>query len=319
MMLRKIFGAALSAAALLATTTLATAAYPEKPVKLVVPYPAGGAADLPARIVSEGLQRKLGKPFIIENKSGAAGAIGTESVVRSAPDGYTMYIGPNSPILLLPLLRPVGYKPTDLVPVGAYGELVYGFGVLSTVKANNLKELVALAKANPGKMSISSPGVGSATHLRDEAFKIIADVDIIHVPYRTGAEALPDLLGGRLDIMNDNIFFPQARMGTVKMLGVLSGRRHPEFPDVPTFAEQGYDIKLPVWGGIHAPVGTPKEATDTIAKTMAELNQEPEVIARMLKIGQVTFTATPEELKKRMADDVESYSDWIKKTNFKLD
>ena len=322
MMLRKVLGAAFSVAALLATTTLTTpvlAAYPEKPVKLVVPYPAGGAADLPARIVAEGLQRKLGRPFIIENKSGAAGGIGTESVVRATPDGYTMYIGPNSPILLLPLLRPVGYKPTDLVPVGAYGELVYGFGVLSTMKANNLKELAALAKANPGKMSISSPGVGSATHLRDEAFKIIADVDIIHVPYRTGAEALPDLLAGRLDIMLDNIYFPQIRVGTVKMIGVLSDRRHPEFPEVPTFAEQGFDIKLPVWGGFLAPVGTPKEAIDTIARAVAELNKEPEVIERQMKIGWVPFQATPEELNTRMIEEVKSYAYWIKRTNLKLD
>ncbi len=316
-MLRSVLGAAFAAAMVLCG--VAQAAYPEKPVKLLVPYPAGGAADLPARIVAEGLQRKLGKPFVIENKSGAAGAIGTEFVVRSAPDGYTLYCGPNGPILLLPLLRPTGYKPSDLVPVAPYGELVYAFGVLSTMKANNLKELVALAKANPGKMSISSPGVGSVTHLRDEAFKVMAGVDIIHVPYRTGAEALPDLLGGRLDIMLDNIFFPQVRQGTVKVLGVLSNRRYPEFPDVPTFAEQGFDIRLPVWGGIHAPVGTPREAMDVIAKAMAELNREPEVIERMLKIGQVSFVASPDELRQRMADDVASYTDWIKKTNFKLD
>ncbi len=316
-MLRAILGAAIALATVLAPPSMA--AWPDKPVRLIVPYPAGGAADLPARIVAEGLQRKLGKPFVIENKSGAAGAIGTETVVRATPDGYTLYCGPNGPILLLPLLRQTGYKPTDLMPVAPYGELVYAFGVLSTMKANDIKDLVALAKAKPGTMSISSPGVGSVTHLRDEAFKILADVDIIHVPYRTGAEAIPDLLAGRLDVMLDNIFFPQVRSGQVKMLGVLSDRRHPEFPTVPTFKEQGYDIRLPVWGGIHAPLGTPSEATDTIARTMAELNREPEVIERQLKIGQVVFNATPDELRKRMADDVVSYTEWIRKTNFKLD
>jgi tripartite-type tricarboxylate transporter receptor subunit TctC len=316
-MLRKLFGAALAAAALLANP--AVAAYPEKPVRLIVPYPAGGAADLPARVMAEGLQRKLGKPFVVENRSGAAGAIGTEAAVRSAPDGYTLYCGPNAPLVLLPQVRPTGYKPTDLVAVAPYGEVVYGFGVLSTMKANNLKELQALAKANPGKLSVSSPGVGSATHLRDEAFKSLADVDIIHVPYRTGAEALPDLLAGRLDIMLDNIFFPQVRIGTVKMLGVLSDRRHPEFPNVPTFAEQGFDIRLPVWGGFHAPVGTPREAIDTIARVVAELNKEPEIIERQMKIGWVPFNATPDELNKRMASEVESYQYWIKKTGFKLD
>jgi len=316
-MLRFMLGAVLTAMTLFAVP--ARASYPERPVKLVVPYPAGGAADLPARIVAEGLQRKLGKPFVVENKSGAAGAIGTEAAIRSPADGYTLYCGPNAPLVLLPQVRQLSYKPTDLVPIAPYGEVVYGFGVLSTMKANNLKELQALAKASPGKLSVSSPGVGSATHLRDEAFKSLAAVDIIHVPYRTGAEALPDLLAGRLDIMLDNIFFPQVRLGTVKMLGVLSDRRHPEFPDVPTFAEQGFDIRLPVWGGLHAPIGTPKEAITVIAKAMAELNAEADFIAKQMKIGWVPFAATPEELHKRMAEEVQSYQYWIGKTNFKLD
>ena len=316
-MLRRMIGAVLVAA--MSFTMAAQAAYPDRPVKLLVPYPAGGAADLPARVLAEGLQRKLGKPFIVENKSGAAGAIGTEAVVRAPADGYTIYCGPNAPLVLLPQVRQIAYKPTDLVPIAAYGEVVYAFGVLSTMKANNLKELQALAKASPGRLSVSSPGVGSATHLRDEAYKAMAEVDIIHVPYRTGAEALPDLLAGRLDIMLDNIFFPQVRSGQVKMLGVLSDRRHPEFPDVPTFKEQGFDIRLPVWGGLHAPVGTPREVIEVLSKAVMELNKEPDIIEKQMKIGWVPFSATPDELAKRMIEEVESYRFWIKKTDFKMD
>lgn len=312
-----VFGAVIALATALLSP--AQAVYPEKPVRLIVPYPAGGSADLPARLLAEGLQRKLGKPFIVDNKSGAAGAIGTETAIRAPADGYTIYCGPNGPLVLLPQVRSLGYKPTDLTPIAPYGEVVYFFGVLTTMKANNLKELQAMAKANPGKLSVSSPGVGSATHLRDEAFKVAAGVDIIHVPYRTGAEALPDLLAGRLDIMLDNIFLPQVRQGTVKMLGVLSERRHPEFPDVATFAEQGFDIRLPVWGGFHAPLGTPRDAIDILSKAVNELNQEPEIIERQMKIGWMPFTATPDELAKRMAAEVESYREWIKRTDFKMD
>ncbi|MSP04085.1 MAG: tripartite tricarboxylate transporter substrate binding protein [Acetobacteraceae bacterium] len=298
----------------------ALAAWPEKPVKLVVPYPAGGAADLPARVVADGLQRKLGKPFIVENRAGASGQVGTESVVRSVPDGYTLYCGPNAPMVLLPQLRSVNYKASDLTPVAPYGELVYAFGVLKDAPYNNLQELITHAKANPGKLTFSSPGVGTATHLRGEAFNMLAGVQITHIPYRTGAEALPDMLAGRVDMMIDNLFFQQVRIGQVKMLGVISGRRHPEFPQVATFAEQGYQIEpLRVWGGIHAPLGVQQEIMDIIAKAMAELNVEPEVMERMLKIGFVTFNAKPAELREQMKAETETYRVWVERTKLKLE
>ncbi len=315
----RLIRAALLAAAALVCTAGPASAYPERPVKLIVPYPAGGSADLPARIYAEGLQRKLGKPFIVENRVGAAGAIGTEVVVRAPADGYTIYCGPNGPLVLLPLVRKLNYKPSDLVPIATYGEVVYAFGVLSTMPVNNLKELQALAKAKPDQLSYSSPGAGSSTNLRGEAFKSLAGVEITHVPYRTGAEAIPDLLGGRLDIMLDNIYFPQVRAGTVKMLGVLSDRRHPEFPNVPTFAEQGFPIDLRVWAGFLAPAGTPQLVIDTLAKAVNELNLEPDVIERQVKIGWVPYIATPAELNKQMAAEVESYGAWIKRLDFKID
>lgn len=315
LMLKGLF----AAIALICTAGSTAAAWPDKPVKLIVPYPAGGAADLFARVVAEGLQRKLGQPFIVENRSGAAGQIGTEQAVRSPPDGYTIYCGPNAPHVLLPLLRKTNYKTSDLVPIAPFGELVYAIGVLKTMPPNNLRELVDYAKANPGKLSYSSPGVGSATHLRSEVFNLLTGAQITHIPYRTGAEALPDLLAGRLDMMQDNIFFPQVRLGTVKMLGVLSSRRHPEFPDVPTFAEQGFGIDLPVWGGLLAPVGTPQQIIDTLAKAMNELNVEPSVIERMLKIGWVPYVATQADLQKQVESEAKAYHTWVDRTQLKLE
>jgi tripartite-type tricarboxylate transporter receptor subunit TctC len=297
----------------------ALAQWPDKPVKLLVPYPAGGAADLPARIVADGLQKKFGKPFIVENRAGAAGQIGTEQLVRSAPDGYTIYCGPNGPYVLLPLLRQTSYKVSDLVPIAPYGELVYGFGVLKSAPYSNLKELQAHAKANPGKLSYSSPGAGSVTHLRGEAFNIVADVKITHIPYRTGAEALPDMLAGRVDVMNDNLFFPHARRGEVKILGVMSRARHPEFPDVATFAEQGFPVDLPIWGGLLAPVGIPQPIVDALAKAMAELAADAKYQEKMLKIGFITYTATQADMLKQLAAEVEHFRSFVQKTNFKLE
>lgn len=297
----------------------AMADWPEKPVRLIVPYPAGGAADLPARIMSEGLQRKLGKPVIIENRAGAAGQIGTEYAVRAQPDGYTFYCGPNAPYVLLPLLRKTSYTAADLVPVAPFGELIYGLGVLKDFPANNLKELQAYAKSNPDKLSYSSPGAGSATHLRMEVFNSMSGTQITHIPYRSGAEAIPDVLEGRLSMMHDNIFFPQLRLGQMKMVGVLSGRRHPEFPDVQTFAEQGFAIDLPVYGGIFAPVGTPQPIIDAMAKAANELNAEAETIERQLKIGWLSFVASPAEFSKQVSASAVAYKAWVEKLNFKLE
>ncbi len=311
-MMQAMLGALIAVLTLVGMTSHVHA-YPDKPVRLIVPYPAGGSADLPARILAEGLQRKLGKPFIVENRVGAAGAIGAEAVTRAAPDGYTLYCGPNAPLVLLPLIRALPYKPSDLVPIAPYGEVVYGFGVLASMKVNNLKELQALAGANPGKFFYSSPGSGSATNLRGEAFKAAAGVDITHLPYRTGAEAIPDLLGGRLDIMLDNIFFPQVRQGTVKLLGVLSNRRHPEFPDVPTFAEQGFQgFDIDSWLGVYAPAKLPQPVVEAWTAALRDITRMPDVTAKLVAFGLEPLVNTPAQFAEAFKADYPRVAELIK-------
>lgn len=312
-------GSAILASILAIFSNAAFAEYPDRPVKLIVPYPAGGAADLPARIYAEGLSRKLGQPFVIENRAGAAAAVGAELVARATPDGYTLYCGPNGPLVLLPQIRQLNYKPADLLPISPYGQVVYGFAVLPSLGVKNMKELAALAKSKPGTLSYSSPGAGSSTNLRGEAFKQLAGVDITHIPYRTGAEAIPDFLAGRVSIMIDNIYFPLAREGKALILGMVGERRHPEFPDVPTLGEQGFPVDVNVWGGFLAPAGTPQPIVDRLGKVINELNVEPDTVARMLKIGWVTYTATPAEMRVGMEKEIAAYARWIKLTNFKID
>lgn len=318
--MKRAFGAVLGMlAGIVMTSAVAQAEWPERPVKLIVPYPGGGAADLPARMLSEALSRKLGQPFVVENRAGAAAAVGTEAVARSTPDGYTFLVGPNSPLSLLPLVRQVPYKPGDFMVVGAYGETIYGLAVLPSTGFKTLKDLVAAAKSKPGKMSYASPGSGSLTNLRMEAFKSVAGIDVIHVPYRTGAESVIDFLAGTIDMTLDNIFFPQLRQGKVVMLGVLTKARHPEFPDVPTFAEQGFDIPLKLWGGVWGPAGTPQIAVDKMNKVLNELAADSDYKEKMLKIGYAVYPATIAEVKKEMEEEVKTMEVWVKRTNFKID
>jgi tripartite-type tricarboxylate transporter receptor subunit TctC len=300
--------------------TIATAqAWPNRPVKLVVSYPAGGSLDAITRPFAEALTKHFGQPFVIENRAGAAGALGTEAVAKSTPDGYTFLSGPNAPLVLLPLLRKTPYAAADFVPVAPTGEFVYAFSVLPKAGVNSLKELVDKAKKDPGKLSYGSPGMGSATNLRGEAFKVLAGVDILHVPYRTGAEVLTDFLGGNVDVMIDNVQFPHAKAGKVKLLAVTTAKRHPDFPDVPTMAEAGYPIELATFAALYAPKGTPQEILDKLSEAMSAINKQPEIQARVLQIGFFPMDEPGSSLRAKMDAQLTDFTDWVKKTGLKLE
>jgi tripartite-type tricarboxylate transporter receptor subunit TctC len=305
------------AVATLLPATAAAQSWPARPVKVVVPYPAGGSLDAITRPFAESLGKQLGQPFVVENRAGAAGALGTEVVAKSAPDGYTILAGPNAPLVLLPLLRKTPYVPTEFVPVAPMGEFVYAFSVLPKLGVNSMKDLVEKAKA--GKLSYGSPGLGSATNLRGEAFKVMAGVDILHVPYRTGAEVLIDFLAGNVDVMIDNVQFPHVKAGKVKLLAMTTEKRHPDFPDVPTMREAGFPIELATFCALYMPKGTPQEVLDKLSSTMSAINKTEEMKQRVLSIGFFPMDEPGSVLRSKLDEQQGDYVEWVKKTGLKLE
>ena len=304
---------------LLPATGLAAADWPTKPVKIIYNYPPGTGGDVLTRQITEGLSQKLGQPFIVENRSGAAGTVGVEAASRSAPDGYTFLASPNAPMVLLPQLRKVGYDPKEFRPIAAVGEYVYGWAVLPSLGVKTVAELVAMAKASPGKLSYSSPGAGSATNLRGEALNILAGMEITHIPYRGGPDALNDFLTGNVNIMLDNLHYSHVKAGKAIMLAVTSSRRHPDFPDVPTMAEAGYKIELPTWLAFYAIKGTPDDMAAKLGAAVTEVTARPEIRRRMLDIGFFAMDEKPEDLAKLNEREFEAYAAWVKRANFRID
>ena len=323
-MVRRVAAVAAMAAAALGWMSLATQAqqpWPTKPVRLIVPYAPGGGTDTIARPWADKLSQAFGQQFVIDNKGGAGGSIGTEAAAKAAPDGYTFLLAPNGPLLVLPHLRKMPYDPfKDFVPVGRTGDLVAGFVLHPSIPATNIKELVDYAKANPGKLNFGSAGLGTGTHLRIEMLKLRAGVNIVHVPYRGSAEALNDLLGGHVQMMNEIVSLPHAKAGKLRLLAISYPSRHPDFPDVPTLAEQGYpNSDVPIWYAIWAPQGTPQAIVDRLNAEMVTITRSPEMQQRMREISVVIPPQTPAEITATMQADNALYADLIKRAGVTLE
>lgn len=306
-MLKRTWLAAL--AALIATVAPAMAQeWPSRPVKLVVDYSAGGSMDAIAQ-PADALGKRLGQPFVVENRAGAAGALGTEVVAKATPDGYTLLASPNGPLVLLPALRKMPYQPQRPHSGGADGRLrLRDRGAAEArVQDDGRPHGLCEEEKNPGKLSYSSPGAGSATHLRGEALKLVAGVDMLHVPYRTGAEALLDFLAGTVDVIIDNVMFPHVRAGQATLLAVTSDRRFPMFPDVPTVMEAGYNVKLANFAAIFVPKGTPQAIRDKLSRAIAEANADPQVQQRVMQVGFFPSSKTGPDLAAEMDGQVAEY------------
>ena len=240
-------GAALALPAIIEAR--AQGAWTNKPVKLIVPYAPGGAADTLARPWADKLSQAFGMPFVVDNRGGASGTIGAEAGARAAPDGSTFLLTPNSALNVLPQLRKVGYDPRkDLMPVARVGDLVGGFVIVQQLGIKTLAELIAYAKQNPGTVAYGSAGLGTSSQLRIETLKLRAGIDILHVPYRGSADALVDLLANSVQMMNEVVVFPHVKAGKLNLLAISNQTRHWDFPDVPTMTEAGFpDADVPIW------------------------------------------------------------------------
>jgi len=298
----------------------AQAPWPSKPVKIIVPFGAGGGTDSLARFWAERLGQAFGQPFVVENRGGASGLIGTEAVAKSAPDGYTLLLSSNSPTVNLPLLRKLPYDAGALQPVVRVGDAVTGFCVHPGTGLKSVKELVEHARANPGKLACCSGGVATSSHMRMEMLAYRTGVQFLHVPYRGGADALNDLLAGTVHFMNDPTTNPSAKAGKLHMLCVNHSIRSPEFPDVPTLTEAGYpNSDVPLWFSIWAPAGMPAAIVEALHAKVTEISKAPDVPARLLLSGSLPVTSTHAELLAFHDAERKSTIDLIKAANIKLE
>jgi tripartite-type tricarboxylate transporter receptor subunit TctC len=298
--LRILGCSALLAAALLASHAAHAQSWPTRSVRMLVPFATGaGTNDIMARLVGQHLGARLGQPVVIENRPGAGGIAGTEAAAKAAPDGYTFLMTNVSLVISPYLYSKLPYDPQkDFVPVTLVATAPLMLVVHPSVAAKSVKELIALAKAKPGALTYGSGGVGSTPHLAGELFKSLAGIDVLHVPYKGGAPALNDLVGGQLSFMIENVpgTMPFAKAGKLRALAVTSAKRTPLEPSLPTMAEAGVPgYEVVGWNGIVAVAGTPREIVARLQAETAAVLHQPEVRERLAAMGAEPVASTPEE------------------------
>jgi tripartite-type tricarboxylate transporter receptor subunit TctC len=295
--------------------------WPTKPVRIVVPFPPGGAADALPRIFSDKLSQKFGQPFVVENRAGATGSIGAEIVSRAEPDGSTFLGTPPSPLILNPYLYVrLPYDPWQFVPVGIMAQIPSVLLVNPKLPVNSVAELVAYAKSNPGKLNYASQGTASLSFLTTEMFLNAAGgLKIQHVPYKGTAPGITALLAGEVEMMIDNLgaTVPHVRSGRLKALGVFSEKRHPALPEVPAMVETMPGMLSNVWFGVVAPPRTPPKIAETLSAAMREALQSPDVQKRIADLSAEPVGSTPAEMARIMREDAERWRGVIRDAGVK--
>lgn len=311
--MKAIFSSALARclpaiALLLAQPASAADPYPNKVIRMVVPYSAGGTGDNIGRLIGNKLAELLGQPIVIDNKPGAGGNIGAEATVRSAADGYTIVMASTSLASNPSLQKKMSFDPLkDLVSISQCCGVPMIVVVHPSLPIRSISELIAYAKANPGKLNFSSSGIGTSSHLAGELFKVSAGLDMTHVPYKADSQALPDLLAGNIHLMFmfQTSALPQIRSGKLRAIAVSTVKRSPLMPDLPTIAEagvSGYDFNG--WFGLFAPAGTPKPVIDTLAAAAVRAVQSPDLKAKLLEQGFVPVADSPAEFTRFFSAEV---------------
>jgi tripartite-type tricarboxylate transporter receptor subunit TctC len=309
------------AAALPAISRVARAqAYPSRPVRLIVGYPAGGTNDILARLLGQWLQERLGQPFLIENRPGAANNIATEAVVRAPADGYTLLEVDAANAINATFYDKLSFNfIRDIAPVAGIADTPLVMEVNLSVPAKTVPEFIAYAKANPGKINMASAGIGHPTHVAGELFKMMTGVEMVHVPYRGAAPVLTDLIGGQVQVFFGTLpaSIEFIRAGKVRALAVTTGTRSDTQPDLPTIGESVPGYAASTWFGVGAPKSTPAE---TIGKLNRDINAcllDPEIKARLIGLGATALVLSPGDLGKLMAADIEKWAKVVKAANLK--
>ena len=307
----------------LASFSLPAQEWPQRTVRIIVPFPAGGSADLLPRIVGEKLAEKWGQPVVVENRPGAAGNIGATAVYQAEPDGYTLLSAPPPPLVINRLLYPkLGFDSTRFVPITVIAAIPNVVLVHPKTGVNSIKELIELAKANPGKLNYASQGNGTTSHLTAELFKTMAGgLKIVHVPYKGTAPALADLLAGQVEMMCDNlgVSLPHVKAGKLKALAVASPKRIAALPELPALAETLPGFEAVAWFGVVGPPGTPASVAEKVSLGVREALQLPDVRQRLAAASAEPMGLTPAQTAAYMKQETERWGAVIRAAGVKLE
>jgi tripartite-type tricarboxylate transporter receptor subunit TctC len=316
--------AAVAAVPLLASAQGATAAFPQKPVRIVVPYPPGGTNDVLARVLAQKLQDAWGQPVVVENKPGAAGNIGAAEVAKAVPDGHTLLLTNINITSMNPAL--VARMPfdaqKDFAPISLLGTTAMALVVHPNVPVKSAQELIRLLREKPGRMSYASSGNGSPQHMSAEMFKAMTATRIVHIPYRGAAPAVTDVVAGQVEMTFGvvNQLLPHIRSGKLRPLAVTTSKRLPSLPDVPTLDESGVKgYESEIWLGLAAPAGTPAAVIERINQDVRKAMSDPEVVTRLAGQGVDVLVSSPEQMRERAAQDLKRWSAIIKTSGIKAE